>query len=202
MLQRQWWERPRLQSDEEGARERRVDWHELFFDLVFVVVIAELAHYLATHLSLSGVAGYALLFVPAWWVWIGGVFYNERFETYDISVSLFTFGLMIPVAAIALFVHDALGATSTGFALAYATARARDLHVAARGVVCAGVPAGRAALRSRLHPVDPPLRRLRGRAAAHALRAVAGRARLRSAGADYDAVYPASHTTHARRGRA
>ena len=123
MVQRQWWEQPQLRSDAEGARERRVDWIELFFDLVFVVVIAELAHFLASHVSLSGVAGYVLLFVAAWWVWIGGVFYTERFETYDVSFRLFIAGLMIPVAGMALFAHDALGATGVGFALAYAAAR-------------------------------------------------------------------------------
>lgn len=124
MIQRQWWERPRLQGDGDGPRERRVDWLELFFDLVFVVVIAELAHYLAGHMSLAGAAGYVLLFLAAWWVWIGGVFYNERFETYDISFRLFIVGLMIPTAAMAFFVHDALGATGPGFALSYAAARA------------------------------------------------------------------------------
>ncbi len=124
MIQRQWWEHPHLQGDDDEAHERRVDWLELFFDLVFVVVIAELAHYLATHLSLAGAAGYVLLFLAAWWVWIGGVFYNERFETYDISFRLFIVGLMIPTAAMALFVHDALGTTSPGFALSYAAARA------------------------------------------------------------------------------
>src|SRR3712207_6228412 len=106
MVGRQWWERPELRSDVDGSRERRVDWLELFFDLVFVVVIAELAHSLATHVSLAGVASYALLFVAAWWVWIGGVFYTERFETFDISIRLFTVALMVPVAAMALFVHD------------------------------------------------------------------------------------------------
>jgi low temperature requirement protein LtrA len=123
MVQRQWWQRPQLRTDEEEHRERKVSWLELFFDLVFVVVISELAHYLAGHVTLAGAIGYVLLFVPIWWSWIGGTFYNERFETEDISYRVFTFLQMLPVAAMAIFVHDGLGQASVQFALAYAAAR-------------------------------------------------------------------------------
>jgi len=126
MATRQWWERPRLwvgSPEGDEVTERRVSWLELFSDLVFVVVIAELAHYLAGHISWGGVVGYVLLFVPAWWAWIGGTFYNERFETYDLSYRLFVFAEIIPVAALAIFAHDGLGATSARYALAYAAAR-------------------------------------------------------------------------------
>src|SRR5262249_10531707 len=101
---------------------RRVSWLELFFDLVFVVVIAELARYLAGHVSWSGVIHYVLLFGPAWWAWIGGTFYNIRFETEDLSYRLFTFLLMLPVGAMAIFAHGGTD-TAVGFALAYAIAR-------------------------------------------------------------------------------
>ncbi|HMR64372.1 MAG TPA: low temperature requirement protein A [Anaerolineae bacterium] len=123
MTQRQWWEKPKLRTDEEEDRERRVTWLELFFDLVFVVVVAELSHSLAEHISVEGVIGFVLLFIPVWWTWIGGTFYNERFETNDVSNRLFVFLQMLPVAALAVFAHDALGETSTGFALAYAAGR-------------------------------------------------------------------------------
>jgi len=88
-----------------------------------VVVIAELTHSLSEHVSLDGVLGFLVLFVAVWWVWIGGTFYNERFETDDISYRLLTFGQMLPVAAMAVFAHDGLGSTSTEFALSYAAAR-------------------------------------------------------------------------------
>ena len=126
MATRQWWERPHLLvgGAEGDAEERRVSWLELFSDLVFVVVIAELAHYLAGHLAWAGVLGYVLLFVPAWWAWIGGTFYNERFETQDISYRIFVFAQLLPVAALAIFAHDGLGAASARYALAYAAVRA------------------------------------------------------------------------------
>jgi low temperature requirement protein LtrA len=63
-----WWQKPQLRKDEEEGRERRVTWLELFYDLVFVVVVAELAHVLAAHVSVEGVVGYVLLFIPARWL--------------------------------------------------------------------------------------------------------------------------------------
>ena len=123
MTTRTWWQRPQLRTDEEEAKERKVTWLELFFDLVFVVVIAELTHTLAGDVSATGVIGFVLLFMPVWWVWIGGTYYNERFATDDLSNRIFTYLQMLPVAALAVFAHDGLGETSTGFALAYAAAR-------------------------------------------------------------------------------
>lgn len=120
---RRWWQRPRLRTDEGEQRERKVSWLELFYDLVFVVVISELTSYLSGHVTLEGVLGFVLLFVAVWWVWIGGTLYNERFETEDVSYRVFTFLAMLPVAAMAVFAHGGLGETSSAFALSYAAAR-------------------------------------------------------------------------------
>ena len=127
------WQRPRLRTDEEEGLERKATWLELFFDLVFVVVIAELAHTLSEHVTVTSIAAFCFLFIPVWWVWIGVTSYIERFETGDISVRLFLFLLMVPVAAMAVFAHDALGETSQGFALAYISARALLMVLLLRG---------------------------------------------------------------------
>lgn len=120
---RQWWRPPELHREEEAGEERRVSWLELFYDLVFVVVVAELAHGLAADVSVAGMERYVLLFIPVWWVWIGSTIYSDRFEANDLSFRVFTFAMMLPVAALAVFAPDALGATSVGFALAYAASR-------------------------------------------------------------------------------
>ncbi len=73
MLNR-WWQTPQLHSDEEANRERKTGWLELFFDLVFVAVIAELSHTLADDISWGGLGQFVFLFIPAWWVWIGATF--------------------------------------------------------------------------------------------------------------------------------
>jgi low temperature requirement protein LtrA len=135
MATRQWWERPRLwgSAAADAHAERRVSWLELFSDLIFVVVIADLAHYLAEHTTWSGLLGYGLLFVAGWWAWIGGTFYNERFETQDVSHRLFTFLQIITVAGLAIFAHDGLGTNSAGFALAYAANRVLIIVLWLRG---------------------------------------------------------------------
>ena len=50
---------------------------ELFFDLVFVVVISQLAHRLAEHPSWSGVGWFVLLFYAVWASWLNGTYYHD-----------------------------------------------------------------------------------------------------------------------------
>ena len=102
------WQRPILRTDGEQGLEQKVTWPELFYDLVFVVVIAELTHTLSEDINLVSLGTFSFLFVPIWWVWIGVTFYNERFKTHDVSYRFFLFLQMIPVAAMAVFADDAL----------------------------------------------------------------------------------------------
>jgi low temperature requirement protein LtrA len=108
----------------EGASERRATWIELLFDLVFVVIVAELASLLRHRLDGEQLATFAFLFLPAWWSWIGTTFYANRFDRDDLAGRLFVLLEMLAAAALAVSVPDALGATSRAFALAYVAARA------------------------------------------------------------------------------
>lgn len=55
----------------EPAREPgRVHWMELFFDLVFVAFIGQLAHGIHGDPGWPEFGTYALLFFPAWWAWV------------------------------------------------------------------------------------------------------------------------------------
>ena len=119
--QRKFWQAPKLHS---GDEPRGVGWLDLFFDLFFVAVIAELAHHLTQHPDAAGVRTFLFLFIPVWWVWIGDTYYGERFETEGIENRLYLYALMLPVIGMAVYAHDGLGATYTGFALSYAAARA------------------------------------------------------------------------------
>ncbi|MBD2130439.1 low temperature requirement protein A [Microcoleus sp. ZQ-A2] len=117
------WEPPRLRVSAGNEEERRATWLELFFDLIFVVAIAELAHYLDGHVGLSGFLGFVALFVPIWWCWLGSTFYATRFDTDDLGHRLLTLLQISLVAALAVNVHHGLGESSTGFALSYAAFR-------------------------------------------------------------------------------
>ena len=132
-MARQWWQRPQLRTDEERHIERRASWLELFFDLVFVAVIAVIAHDLSVDPSWEGLRTFVLLFVPVWWIWVGATIYSDRLESDDASHRLLHFAIMIPVVGLAFFAHGAVGDTAAGFALSYAAARAIIVFAWLRG---------------------------------------------------------------------
>jgi low temperature requirement protein LtrA len=108
---------------ETEAEERRATWFELFFDLVFVVTIAELGNALASDPSAGGFLRFAGLFVPVWWAWAGFTFYADRFDTDDLVYRLVVLVAMFAIAALATGVHDAFAGDPTVFVLAYVVAR-------------------------------------------------------------------------------
>ncbi len=115
---RRLWQPPARYADR--ARDRRVTFLELFFDLVFVVVISQLAHRLAEHPSWSGVGWFVFLFFAVWQSWTNGTLYHDLHGTNDVSARVFTFAQMLAVAVMAVHIGDVPGEGSTGFALAYA----------------------------------------------------------------------------------
>lgn len=112
------WQRPR--SIHEREEDRSVSFLELFYDLVYVVLVAQLAHALATHVDPMGVLGFAFLFAIVWIAWLNGTFYHDLHGNDDLRTRVFTFLQMITVASMAVFAHDALGDMAVGFALSYA----------------------------------------------------------------------------------
>jgi len=70
---------PILRMRERGHRQAA--WSELFFDLVFVVVVAQLAHAFAEDLSLPALWRFVALFALVWWAWVGEVQYTTRFDS-------------------------------------------------------------------------------------------------------------------------
>jgi low temperature requirement protein LtrA len=115
---RRWWQPPRSASNR--PEERRVTFLELFYDLVYVVIIAELSHALARNISMAGVGTFVFLFIIVWWAWFNGAMYHDLHGNNDIRTRVFTFLQMLTVAAMAVFAHNAMGDGSVGFALSYA----------------------------------------------------------------------------------
>ncbi|MFN6496300.1 MAG: low temperature requirement protein A [Nostoc sp. DedQUE01] len=115
---------PRLRIGEETQEERHATWLELFYDLVFVVAVSQLAHNLKEDISLSGLFGFIVLFIPVWWSWIGTTFYANRFDSDDVGHRLLIGVQMLTAAAMAVNIHHGLGESSPGFALSYALGRA------------------------------------------------------------------------------
>lgn len=125
---------PRLRREECEEEERRATWLELFFDLIFVVAIAQLAHNFKEDFSFIGFIKLAGLFIPVWWCWIGATFYDTRFDNDGLVDRLITLLQMAIAATIAANIHHGLDTSSVGFALSY---------IAFRGVlICQYLHAG------------------------------------------------------------
>jgi low temperature requirement protein LtrA len=117
------WRPPGLRVGENSEEERHATWLELFYDLIFVAAIAQLAQKLYEDVSLSSFVSFVVLFLPIWLSWFGTTFYATRFDTDDLGHRLLTGVQMLAIAAMAVNIHQGLGETSAGFAFSYAIAR-------------------------------------------------------------------------------
>ena len=114
----------RLRSTAGGDATRKVTWLELFFDLIFVAAVAQVAAPLREQYSLIGLLRFTPLFVLIWWAWTGHTVFSTRFDTDDVIQRGHTLIQMFAVAAMAANAKDALDSrSSAGFAAAYAAVR-------------------------------------------------------------------------------
>jgi low temperature requirement protein LtrA len=107
-----------------GESGRKVTWLELFFDLIFVAAVAQVAEPLRHDYSLAELVRFTPLLVLIWWAWTGHSVFSTRFDTDDVVQRLLTLVQMFVVAAMAANAKDALDSrSSAGFAAAYAGVR-------------------------------------------------------------------------------
>jgi len=107
-----------------GDSGRKVTWLELFFDLIFVAAVAQVAAPLRDAYSIAGLVRFTPLFVLIWWAWAGHSIFSTRFDTDDLVQRALTLVQMFAVAAMAANAKDALDSrASAGFAAAYASVR-------------------------------------------------------------------------------
>jgi low temperature requirement protein LtrA len=125
---------PRLRTVEDPALERHATWFELYFDLVFVAAISQLATALTRQASLASFARFGGLFVIVAWAWIGFTTYTNRFDTDDLITRGARSGAMLAIAALAVNIHHVMegrGGT-VGFAAGYVVMRALLVGLYAR----------------------------------------------------------------------
>jgi low temperature requirement protein LtrA len=112
---------PRLRTLENGRRP--ASYLELFFDLVFVVAIAQLAHELVLDHSLRGFAVFGALYLPVFIAWQGFTIYADRFDTDDVAFRFVVLLGMLAILALAVQIPDVTHGDSVGFAAAYVVVR-------------------------------------------------------------------------------
>jgi low temperature requirement protein LtrA len=95
-----WWGPPRKFST--SIQDRKISWLELFYDLVYVIVISRTTHQLAINPSAQGILDYMLLFLMVFWGWLNGSMYYDLHGTSGIRTRFMTLWQMMAVAALAV----------------------------------------------------------------------------------------------------
>ena len=117
--------------DVPGAAERRhASWLELFFDLVFVGFVGQLALRLHGNPSAGDFAVFVLLFFPAWWLWIDVLLTTNLFGRRATGMTwLVMITIMFAAGVMAAAVSADFAERAWAFAAANALARLAMLPV-------------------------------------------------------------------------
>ncbi|QDB78373.1 low temperature requirement protein A [Georgenia wutianyii] len=102
---------PELRTGEDRSASRL----ELFLDLAYVLVVAELAKAFAADLTWHGAAVFTSMFAVTWWSWVTITLYANRFDTDDVLYRLAKLAGAFGVAVMAAAASDPTGAQSTAF---------------------------------------------------------------------------------------
>jgi low temperature requirement protein LtrA len=111
---------------------RSASWVELFFDLVFAGAVGQLAGALQDHPTLGGLARFAMLFTPIWWLWVMFTFYADRHESEDTARHAAFLSAMLLCVALGVSAPRALAGDTTGFVIAFSCLRGLQLVLYAR----------------------------------------------------------------------
>jgi len=117
-FKRWFWRPPRPHG--ETIPDRTVSFLELFYDLVYVAVIAQAADHLAEHVSVSGFLEFAIVFALIWIAWVNGSMYLELHGREDGRTRSFVFVQMGLIALLAVFTTDVGEPGGSAFAIVYA----------------------------------------------------------------------------------
>jgi low temperature requirement protein LtrA len=101
---------------------------ELFFDLCFVVAVAQAAsalhHEIASDHVGDGVVGYAMVFFAIWWAWMNFTWFASAYDTDDVAYRLTTLVQISGALILAAGVPDAMdGSDFTVITLGYVVMR-------------------------------------------------------------------------------
>ena len=149
--------------------DRAVSWSELFFDLIFVAAVAQLASPLVQDYSVAGLLRFGFFFVVVWMGWLDHTFFHSRFHSDDSLHRILTVAQIFIVAVMAANARAVLSSReAAGFGAAYGAmrlvlmlqhVRTSKLHPSGRMIFSQAVAMGISALLWLIAAVSPtPLR--------------------------------------------
>lgn len=112
--------RPPALNTGEGRTASRL---ELFFDLAYVVAVAELAKALTDDPTWHGIGVFAGLFTTIWFSWVGFTLYANRFDTDDVVFRLVELAATLAMAGCAAASFDAAGSGAVAFGASFLLGR-------------------------------------------------------------------------------
>src|SRR6202043_3921144 len=98
----------------------RVNYAELFFDLVFVFAVTQVSHTLLGRFTPLGALQTTLLFLSVWWVWVYTAWVTNWLNPELTSVRLLLFLLMLGGLVLSTSIPKAFESRGLWFAAAYA----------------------------------------------------------------------------------
>ena len=116
-FRRHFWQPPRAHGDVIEGRE--VSFLELFYDLVYVVVISQATRHLAGDVTWAGVGRFAVVFGLIWLAWINGAVYHDLHGRAEGRTRSFVFLQMGVLALVAVFTAEATAGDGQAFAVVY-----------------------------------------------------------------------------------
>lgn len=120
--------------------ERHATWLELFFDLVFAIIFAEIAVRLIHHLTFIGMIECSVLFLVVMWTWVSYTVFAARFDNDDALHWLMTFVIMFASVIMAIQIPIALEKGATGFSIGFLLSQLSLLFLYARVYYDEGTP--------------------------------------------------------------
>ncbi len=103
----------------EAGLEQRTTTLELFYDLVFVFAVTQVADLLLENLTWEGVGQAALVLLVVWWSWNYTTWVTNELDPGSIVVRLLLIALMLASLLMALAIPEAFGDKSLLFAASY-----------------------------------------------------------------------------------
>jgi low temperature requirement protein LtrA len=95
-----WWGPPRKFTA--VIAERKISWLELFYDLVYAIIVSRVTRLLSTHVSWTGLVDYIFLFVMVFWGWFNGSMHHDMHGSPGIRTRFMTLWQMVIAAALAV----------------------------------------------------------------------------------------------------
>jgi low temperature requirement protein LtrA len=126
------------------AAEKRVDWAELFFDLVFVVAVTRVSTVLEHDHTWGGLLRALIVFVPIYWTWVGTAIQTNLNDVTQPYLRLRVFAVALAGIFMALSLPEAYDGLALLFACAYWGGR-----------ILLGVGVFRAAWQAGRAPINP-----------------------------------------------